>query len=289
MCASCCPQEEYGYYSNFAGNVEYHMDEKWFNVRDLLRVLKRMRKLDLTHPENRHKALCWLNGMECLAPYGPECRFPCKDFYVTEARGCWGETLNQLKQNLANNCLVKFEVGRNSRCGKKYKKSCIKEKPDCEGNKKCCSEEPCIAPPEPECCSPQCKPENQCPITSEECEKCNGPDPPSCCPEWCGIPKVKVIRPESYKCYIKTFNDQILKMIRAIERRDCVFTRKSFESHYRVIWTKYKGKCDILEESDSEEYVCDECCQKENQQRVPCRNNNNYTQEDDQEDYYNYQ
>lgn len=133
----CCKNED-GYYENFIGNVEFHMDEPWYSVRDLLRVLKRINRLDLSHPENRYKALCWLNGMDCTVPYGPTCRFPCGEFFVTEARGCWGQVLDHLKKMLAGNCLIKFEVGRSypPRCGKKYQKSCGNEVADCGGNTK---------------------------------------------------------------------------------------------------------------------------------------------------------
>ncbi|XP_045461619.1 uncharacterized protein LOC123671694 [Harmonia axyridis] len=281
MCALCCGNEE-GYYHNFIGNVEFHMDDPWYNVRDLLRILKRMKRLDLAHPENRYKSLCWLNGMDCLVPYGPTCRFPCKDFYVTEARGCWGQALSQLKKNLADNCMIKFEMGRASppRCGKKYRKSCTNDGFDCGGNVKCCSGiedvcgpkmEECCDSGEPDCCDERCEAlDHYCSETSELCDKCLGPEPPSCCPDWCGSCKVKKIPPESYKCYIKSFHDPIEKMIRNIEKRDCVFTRKSFENYYKVIWTKCKKKCDILEERDSEDFICDECCRQEQEELQYC-------------------
>ncbi|XP_044746997.1 uncharacterized protein LOC123308425 [Coccinella septempunctata] len=296
-----CPNDP-GYYTNFIGNVEYHMDEPWYNVRDLLRVLKRIKKLDLAHPENRYKALCWLNGMDCTVPYGPTCRFPYKDFYITEALGCWGQALAQLKKMLAANCMIIFEAGRASPppCEKKYNISCPKKAPDCGGNTRCCSEvedvcspesEDCCETDEPDCCSPQCNPpDNNCPISSEVCDKCLGPDPPSCCPDWCGECKVKKIPPAAYKRYLKGFQDIIEKMIKGVAKKDCVFSRKSFESHYKLLWKRCKVRCDILEDSDSDsdDYICDECCRKEQEEKqcYSCQSDDNYYEYQSKQTFY---
>lgn len=137
-----------------------------------------------------------------------------------------------------------------------------------------------------DCCALQCVPENECPITSELCDECLGPEPRSCCPDWCGTCKVKKIPLAAYKCYLKGFQDIIDKMIKGLEKKDCVFSRKSFEKYYRVMWKKYKGKCDLLEDSDSDDSLCEECCLREQQEKGSCCPREYDSYNNQQQDYY---